>query len=43
MFDRVWNGDQIDYGFNFTSIGQVLKVRYARMKGTGVIAAGAEH
>lgn len=43
VFDRVWNGDQIDYGFNFTSIGQVLKVRYARMKGTGVIAAGAEH
>jgi beta-galactosidase GanA len=28
-FLRVWNGDQTDYGLNFTSLPQVLKVRVA--------------
>jgi beta-galactosidase GanA len=29
IFDRLWNGDQTDYGLNFTSIPQVLKVKLA--------------
>lgn len=29
VFERVWNGDQTDYGLNFTSARQVLKVRLA--------------
>jgi beta-galactosidase GanA len=29
VFERVWNGDQIDWGLNFTSMPQVLKVRLA--------------
>jgi beta-galactosidase GanA len=29
VFDRLWNGDQTDYGLNFTSASQVLKVRLA--------------
>ncbi len=28
-FLRVWNGDQTDWGLNFTSLPQVLKVRVA--------------
>jgi beta-galactosidase GanA len=28
-FVRVWNGDQTDYGLNFTSLPQVLKVTLA--------------
>jgi beta-galactosidase GanA len=28
-FLRVWNGDQIDWGLNFTSVPQVLRVRLA--------------
>lgn len=27
IFERVWNGDQVDYGLNFTSLPQVLRVR----------------
>ena len=27
VFERVWNGDQTDYGLNFTAARQVLKVR----------------
>ena len=27
VFDRLWNGDQTDYGLNFTSLPQLLKVR----------------
>lgn len=27
VFDRVWNGDQTDWGLNFTNLPQVLKVR----------------
>lgn len=29
VFERVWNGDQTDYGLNFTALPQVLKVRLA--------------
>ena len=29
VFERVWNGDQTDYGLNFTSVPQVLKVKLA--------------
>ena len=29
VFDRLWNGDQTDYGLNFTSVPQVLRVRLA--------------
>jgi beta-galactosidase GanA len=29
IFERVWNGDQTDYGLNFTSQPQVLHVRLA--------------
>jgi beta-galactosidase GanA len=28
-FLRVWNGDQVDWGLNFTSVPQVLRVRLA--------------
>ena len=28
-FVRVWNGDQTDWGLNFTSVPQVLRVRLA--------------
>ncbi|HVS76734.1 MAG TPA: DUF5597 domain-containing protein, partial [Steroidobacteraceae bacterium] len=28
-FKRVWNGDQVDWGLNFTSAPQVLHVRMA--------------
>lgn len=27
IFERVWNGDQTDYGLNFSSMPQVLKVK----------------
>jgi beta-galactosidase GanA len=29
IFERVWNGDQTDWGLNFTSLPQVLRVRLA--------------
>jgi beta-galactosidase GanA len=29
VFERLWNGDQTDYGLNFTSIPQVLHVMLA--------------
>ncbi|UAK23048.1 DUF5597 domain-containing protein [Sphingomonas nostoxanthinifaciens] len=29
VFDRLWNGDQTDYGLNFTSVPQLLKVKLA--------------
>jgi beta-galactosidase GanA len=29
VFERVWNGDQSDYGLNFTSVPQLLHVRLA--------------
>ncbi len=29
VFDRLWNGDQTDYGLNFTSAQQVLHVKLA--------------
>jgi hypothetical protein len=28
-FIRLWNGDQTDWGLNFTSVPQVLRVRLA--------------
>ncbi len=29
VFERVWNGDETDYGLNFTSLPQVLRVKLA--------------
>ncbi len=29
VFDRLWNGDQTDYGLNFTGGAQILKVKLA--------------
>lgn len=29
VFDRLWNGDQTDYGLNFTSAPQLLRVKLA--------------
>jgi beta-galactosidase GanA len=29
IFERIWNGDQTDWGLNFTSLPQVLRVRLA--------------
>lgn len=29
IFDRLWNGDQTDYGLNFTDVPQVLHVKLA--------------
>jgi beta-galactosidase GanA len=43
VFERVWNGDQIDYGYNFTKLSQVLRVRYATVKAGATIAVGANH
>jgi beta-galactosidase GanA len=28
-FERLWNGDQTDYGLNFTTLPQVLRVKLA--------------
>jgi hypothetical protein len=28
-FERLWNGDQTDYGLNFTALPQVLRVKLA--------------
>jgi beta-galactosidase GanA len=29
IFERIWNGDQTDWGLNFTSLPEVLRVRLA--------------
>jgi len=29
VFDRLWNGDQTDYGLNFTGGSQILRVKLA--------------
>ncbi len=29
VFERVWNGDQVDWGLNFTAANQVLHVKLA--------------
>ena len=29
VFERVWNGDQTDWGINFTSTATILKVKMA--------------
>ncbi|WP_420142353.1 DUF5597 domain-containing protein, partial [Sphingomonas sp.] len=32
VFERVWNGDQIDWGLNFTATPQLLRVKLATLK-----------
>jgi beta-galactosidase GanA len=32
QFERVWNGDQIDYGLNFVAAPQLLRVKLATLK-----------
>ena len=32
MFDRMWNGDQTDYGLNFTSVPVLLHVKLATIR-----------
>jgi beta-galactosidase GanA len=29
IFERLWNGDQTDYGLNFTTLPQLLRVKLA--------------
>ena len=29
VFERVWNGDETDYGLNFTDLPQLLHVKLA--------------
>ncbi|MEO7385156.1 MAG: DUF5597 domain-containing protein [Novosphingobium sp.] len=40
VFERVWNGDQIDYGLNFTGLPQLLRVRLGSYRGSPVIPVG---
>lgn len=40
VVDRVWNGDQIDYGLNFTSLPQVLRVKLGSYRGNAATTAG---
>ncbi|WP_423605227.1 DUF5597 domain-containing protein [Sphingomonas sp. MS122] len=40
IFRRVWNGDSVDYGLNFTDREQVLRVKLATYKGTPPIPVG---
>ncbi len=40
VFDRVLNGDQTDYGINFTDRAQVLHVKLGSYKGNPVIPVG---
>lgn len=40
IFRRVWNGDSIDYGLNFTDREQVLRITLATYKGTPPIPVG---
>lgn len=40
IFRRVWNGDSIDYGLNFTDREQVLRITFAAVKGTPPIPVG---
>ena len=41
VFERVWNGDQTDYGLNFTNQPQVLRVRLASIQAAATIPVGA--
>ena len=40
VFERVQNGDQTDYGLNFTGTPQVLRVKLATYQGNAVIPVG---
>ncbi|MBC2670114.1 DUF5597 domain-containing protein [Novosphingobium piscinae] len=40
IFARVWNGDQVDYGLNFTGQPQVLRVKLARLRTARIIPVG---
>lgn len=40
VFRRLWNGDAIDYGLNFTDREQVLRVKLATYRGTPPIPVG---
>lgn len=40
IFKRVWNGDQTDYGLNFTDREQVLRVKLGSYRGNPVIPVG---
>jgi beta-galactosidase GanA len=40
VFERVWNGDQTDYGLNFTSLPQVLKVTLGTYRGNRLSTVG---
>ena len=40
IFRRVWNGDQTDYGLNFTDREQVLRVKLGSYRGNAVIPVG---
>ncbi len=40
VFRRLWNGDSVDYGLNFTDREQVLRVTLATYKGTPAIPVG---
>lgn len=40
IFRRVWNGDSVDYGLNFTDREQVLRIKFASVKGTPPIPVG---
>ena len=40
VFERVWNGDQTDYGLNFTDLPQVLRVKLGTYRGNAVTTVG---
>ncbi|MEP6869243.1 MAG: DUF5597 domain-containing protein [Novosphingobium sp.] len=40
IFRRVWNGDETDYGLNFTDRDQVLRVKLTSYRGTPPIPVG---
>ncbi len=40
VFERVWNGDQTDYGLNFTALPQVLKVKLGSYRGNRLSTVG---
>ncbi len=40
LFERVWNGDQTDYGLNLTDRPAVLRVKLGRYRGHAVIPVG---
>ncbi len=40
VFERVWNGDQTDYGLNFTAQPQVLRVKLGSYRGNALTTVG---